>query len=379
MGKGRSWGIERSTEVDRTSGTTITRWTRYRGHSHHFYFTNPAWFDDGRRLVFASDRGDRPNLFSLDLHAGLIVQLTDLDPVPLPRELEFVRACFNHARDEACFFHDRDLRAVNVRTLHERTITRLPDRTIATMCNASCDGRHLFFSINEDLSDRFPVDLLRGYVGFEEYWAARPLSSVVRVDVDTGATDTIHEERCWIGHANTSPRHPHLLTFCHEGPWRKVDHRIWGLDASTGRSWRIRPCPDGSHVGHEYWYTDGETIGYHGRFHSGPMFGRCRFDDTGHVETACTGETGHIHSNDHTLIVGDGGGLIRLWRWEGDRYSAPRILCRHQSSSHIQQTHPHPRFTADGRTVFFTSDRSGYGSVYSVDVPGFDSLPPAPT
>lgn len=42
---------------------------------------------------------------------------------------------------------------------------------------------------------------------------------------------------------------------------------------------------------------------------------------------------------------------------------------------HIQQTHVHPRFSPDGSYVIFTSDVSGYGKVYKVDVPEFDSLP----
>jgi len=43
----------------------------------------------------------------------------------------------------------------------------------------------------------------------------------------------------------------------------------------------------------------------------------------------------------------------------------------------LQQVHVHPRFTPDGRGVLFTSDRSGYGNVYLVEVPEFDRLPPA--
>jgi len=41
----------------------------------------------------------------------------------------------------------------------------------------------------------------------------------------------------------------------------------------------------------------------------------------------------------------------------------------------IQQTHPHPRISPDGKYVIFTSDRSGYGNVYSVPLVEFESLP----
>jgi len=97
-----------------------------------------------------------------------------------------------------------------------------------------------------------------------ELWAARPHSMIVRVDVDAGASEVIHEERCWCMHFNASPRLPNIMTFCHEGPWNKVAHRIWGLDLDSGRAWKIRPTGDGECVGHEYWMPDGEHIGYHG-------------------------------------------------------------------------------------------------------------------
>ena len=135
---------------------------------------------------------------------------------------------------------------------------------MTNMTNVTADGRYVCTLLFEDLSDKFGVDLLHGYVGFEEYWAARPLSRIVRVDTGSGAAETVFEEEYWIGHTNTSPTLPNLLTFCHEGPWHRVDNRIWGLDLDSGRAWKIRPGPEGEAVGHEYWLADGIRIGYHG-------------------------------------------------------------------------------------------------------------------
>ena len=91
-----------------------------------------------------------------------------------------------------------------------------------------------------------------------------PLSQVLSISVDTGQADVVWEERSWVGHINTSPTQPHLLTFCHEGPWNLVDCRIWGLDMNTGQAWKIRPTVPDESVGHEYWFKDGIHIGYHG-------------------------------------------------------------------------------------------------------------------
>jgi oligogalacturonide lyase len=77
--------------------------------------------------------------------------------------------------------------------------------------------------------------------------------------------------------------------------------------------------------------------------------------------------------------VGDGGGVIRLWRYDGREYSLPRVLCRHGSTMRTQHAHPHPRFSPDGKYVVFTTDGSGHCNVYKASITEFDRLPLADT
>ncbi len=49
----------------------------------------------------------------MDLENGEIEQLTDLEPVPLPREVEFLRASKNPVREEVYFWHDLTLLALD--------------------------------------------------------------------------------------------------------------------------------------------------------------------------------------------------------------------------------------------------------------------------
>ena len=341
---------ERKSYKDVTSGVEVTQLTDYRGHSHHFYFTNPGWYAEGRKLLFSSDRNNRTNLFGVDLQSGEIEQLTDLDPVALPREVEFLRACKNPVREEVYFWHDLSLMAVDLVSRETRTLLQFDLGWCVSMTNCSADGKAVYFGVWRDLSDRIRTDLLRGYVGFRETWEAKPRSQIVRVLVDSGDARIIFEEDYWIGHVNTSPTQSDALTFCHEGPWDEVDNRIWGMDTSTGKVWKIRPTAKGEIVGHEYWFGDGIHVGYHGHTaQEKPMLGRIRFDNTMPQESAFPGQTGHIFSLDDNLIVGDGSGVIRLWKRQDGGYSDPRILCRHDSAMHIQQTHPHPRIFPDGR------------------------------
>ena len=377
MSIGRIWPSEMIELQDPLSGIALRQLTNYRAHSHHFYFTNPGWYDGGRRLLVASDRDNRTNLFGLELHSGQIQQLTDLNPLPLPREVEFLRACVSGTGDEAYFWYGMELRVLDLHGLETRVIYRMEDGWDVSMINCSADGRHVYASVSEDMSSRFRVDYLRGYVGFRETWAARPLSQILRIAADGSGGQTLFEESYWIGHVNTSPTRNELLTFCHEGPWNEVDNRIWGMNVETGEVWKIRARQEeGEAVGHEYWHADGERIGYHGRRVGGTQFiGHVRYDDTDPIETSFPGKTGHIHSNGPELIVGDGGNVVRLWQRQGDGYGAPRALCCHDSSMKIQQLHVHPRFSPDGTHVLFTSDVSGYGNVYLAEMPDVASLP----
>jgi oligogalacturonide lyase len=227
-----------------------------------------------------------------------------------------------------------------------------------------------------------PVDLGAGYIGFREIFAAHPLCRVISVPTE-GAhhqAETLHEERNWLGHVNTSPRQAHLLTFCHEGPWHMVDQRMWVLDRNSGRVWKLRPQQPGEAVGHEYWMADGATIGYHGKRDGEAFYGFIRYDNTRGIELPFPHDSNHFHSNTPELIVADGPqrGLtpyVLLCRFDGARFEGPRVLCVHRGSRHIQHLHIHPRFTPDGRQVLFTADPRGYGQLFLAEVPPFEELP----
>jgi len=369
---------EISTFTDLRSGRVVRQLTNHKGHSHHLYFTNPGWFDQGRRLLFGSDRGNRTNLYSVDLETGAITQHTDADMPGAPKETTFQFASLNPLRPEAYFWRGQDLLGIDLHTNRERLLYRAPDHFFVSMTNVTADGLAVCSVLFADLTRQFPTDLLNGYVGFEDYWAAQPDSRVIWVPLDGGAVRTPWQEKTWIGHINTCPTQPHLLSFCHEGPWKKVDNRIWGLDLNTGRTWMIRRKGAGEEIGHEYWYADGIHIGYHGLTAAGNVFGRVKYDDTQRQEVAIPQHTGHIphiYSNDFGLIVDDAGKFVRLWKFNGQSFDGPRVLCEHRSSMHSQKVHVHPRFTVDGTKVIYTSDRNGYGQVYEVEVGNWGDLP----
>lgn len=379
MGIGKQFPSEMRAYADPVSGARIQQLTDYKCHSHALYFTNPGWYDGGRRLLFGSDRDNKYNLFSIELASGLITQLTDLDFPPPPRDTTLLMTAVNPVKDEAYFACGLDIMAIDLKTLQSRVIYRVPDGFDPEIINVTADGAHVCFPLSEDMSDRFPVDMQHGYIGFMEIWAAKPLSRIMRVSTDGRKAEVVWEENNWIGHVNTSPTQAHLLSYCHEGPWAKVDNRIWVLDMRTGKSWKVRPCAPGESVGHEYWMADGIHIGYHGHISAGSLYGAIRYDNTSPVEFSFPYPSTHFHSNTLDLIVGDGNSrsdpYIMLWRLRDGVFEGPRVLALHRSSFHFQELHPHPRFTADGKHVIYTANPQGYGQVYLADAPDFESLP----
>lgn len=376
LAAGTRWKPELKVFSDPVSGATVRQLTQYKGTSSHFYFTFPCWFDHDRKIVFSSDREDRTNFFSADLASGEIVQLTDLDPAEgEPMGLSVSK---NPQREEIYFQRGPSVMALSLASLALREVYRVPKGWIAEAVSATADGKSLIIGMYEDLSGRFLIDMDNGYIGFREYWEARPHSIIYQLELDSGSLRTLYEEDYWLGHFNPSPTLPGILTFCHEGPWELVDNRIWGLDLATGKSWKVRPTAEGESVGHEYWMPDGVHIGYHGHVGGQPIYGSIAYDNSDRVEAPFAYTSWHNHSYHLDLIVGDGAAdnpYLLLWRYRDGRFEGPRILAWHRGSFHTQRVHVHPCFSPDGKQIVYTADPQGYGQVFVVDIPEFESLP----
>lgn len=388
IGKGQVFPSEITTYYDRISGAKVTKLTSYLAHEYHLYFTNLGWYEDNQKLLICSDRANCSNLYSVDLKSGKQTQLTDYSSAERPN---IHGTYINPHKKEAYFTFENQIIALDLESYAERSIFNLQAGYNFSSLSCTADGKYLCFGASQDLSDQIEINLGSGYVGFEEIEAARPNSKIYELNLETKEATVIHEENRWIGHVNTSPTQSHLLTFCHEGPWDVVDHRLWVLDRTTRKAWRIRDNVPNQFAGHEYWHMDGVTVGYHGftdaiEHADGKFLGHVRYDGTEQHDYEFPYPNMHVHSNKEELIVGDGSqpaphhgqtyqDCIFLWKKVDGDLKGPRILCRHRCSSHSQKVHVHPRISPDGKQILFTSDMDGYGNVYLVDLLPYEDLP----
>ncbi|MHC4718225.1 MAG: oligogalacturonate lyase family protein [Planctomycetota bacterium] len=379
MGIGTTTPAEGTTRRDPETGVRIRQVTDWQGHSHHLYFTNSGLWDDGRQLLFGSHRHNARNFYSVELATGEITQLTDFGPDRVPH---LQRGFVNPVRDEAYFTIGKEVWALGLRDGGLRRLYEGREGYNSGNLSCTADGLTVCHALHQDLSDRIRMDTGHGYIGFAEYSAARPHCQIVAIPVDGGDVRVIHEEQFWLSHINTSPTLPDVLTFCHEGPWRTIDQRMWTLSVSTGQVRPLRRQEPGETIGHEYWFADGQRVGYHGRnTRSVEIFGSVNADDTDRREFEFPHGSTHFHSMDEELIVGDGTRQkphLLLWKLVDGRYAGARQLLTHRGSWHVQFLHVHPRMFADGDggvRIVYTADPRGYGNVYIAEVPEFESLP----
>ena len=381
----RSYSSEKFTYTDIQTGAEVIRLTSLRTNSNHLYFTNNCFFDDGRSLVFASDRSGVPNLYTLELESGAIEQITDLPDHGYPAGNALQLTYVHDGTATAVFFSDRKLFAISIKAKTTRVIYSVPEGYLNHIVSISADGKYAYTSVYEDVRGRRRGNTL------QDVFECHPHSMIMRIAIDGSGAECIFEENNFIAHVNASPTDPEKLTFCHEGFWDGVDHRLWAMDIKERRVWKLHPCTEREAIGHEYWFADGRRLGYHGvrecyrdgltdeDLHGIVQLGAVNFDGTDDRSYEFPFHTGHIFSADESLIVGDGdrrGMYLRLWKLGESGYEQPRALCKHRSSFKQQECHVHPRITPDGKYVLYTSDESGYNQLYLVRIPDdVDTLP----
>lgn len=382
MAKGMRVKLNYDVSRDPDTGAEITRLTPPEVTCHRNYFYQKCFFNDGS-LLFAGEFDGNWNYYLLDLAKAEAVQLTE-------GAGDNTFGGFLSPDDKSLYYvkNDRTLLEVNLTTLQEREVYRVADDWVGYgtwVANSDCTK---LVGIEIAKSDWTP---LNDWQIFHDFFHKGPHCRLLRVDLQTGESSVIHEEKKWLGHPIYRPFDDHTVAFCHEGPHDLVDARMWMVNEDGSNVRKVKAHAEGESCTHEFWVPNGSALVYVSYLKG--QQGRTIYSfnpDTGVNEAvmqmpACS----HLMSNfDGTMLVGDGSGTpvdvkdTSGYTIDNDPYlyafdvakQAYFRVARHDTSwatvaNSRQVTHPHPSFTPDDSAILFSSDKDGKPAVYIAKLP----------
>lgn len=360
---------------DPSTGARVMQLTGDGSHNVHLYFTSESFFGAGSdRVVFGSNRSGRFQFYMLEIRDRKLVQLTDGE------KLEPQQACLSPA-GRLFYFDGSVLRSLQVDTLDDRELYRVPEGWKSHLATCTADGAYVAFTYRENLS--VSTETGRIYSTMAEMYHQHPACVIMRIQASNGQAVAAWGERMWISHVMIHPRRPDLILFCHEGG-SNVSQRMWIVDASQERARKAQPLypqrPNEFCV-HEY-FTRGGEVGFQyevEREGKREYYNACiRPDGTWIRQYLLPGRRpGHIQSNTaNTLVVGDcgylgpddrdGGNYMSLMK-HANGLASVRRLCRRKPGE-TQHSHGHPVFSLDDRWVIFNSRIGDRENIFMADV-----------
>lgn len=346
---------------DQDTGLNFDILTGGIGNNRHIYFNRANFTHDGRQLIFLSDRTGAWQVYAYDAVGQRMRRLTEAGMDPGRPSIDPRRPLIYYTQGDA-------VHRLHLDTLENTVVYRHPTPPGGTflLMDISGDGQYLgFMEIGPyRKAEDNTADFVRRY-------EARPLSSFWIATADGAKVWKFHEEQRHLQHLLFNPTDPSTLMFCYEGPWDRVEQRMWLMkwDGTRIRPLRYQETPELA-IGHEYWLADGRHVDYVRRWAGRPT-AVCRIDTLSGVETVLTthGYSHFISDRSGTLIVGDDAEYVTLL---DVRTGELTPLVHHNQELTIANTlyHPHPAFNPSGRRVVFCRrDRTGRNDVCLLSLP----------
>jgi oligogalacturonide lyase len=340
MPQGQVWKAEWSTERDRTTGFEVRRLTNCPPSSNrHFYFHQVSWTPDSSRLIFTSDRAGAGELFSVNLTTGEIVQLTG--------EGRFGEATMSIHSPTAYYSAGEEFRAVNLLTLEDRAIAKLPD---GIRCysgpSENADGSLLVFVFSRGGS-----------------------KGLAKTDITSGLTTVLWETAGTPSHVNCSLRDPEWIMHCDSTVSdAEPKQRVWVLSTDGERHWHPYTQTPQEWLTHESW------LGMTGKL-------LICYWPTGIMEINIDGSESRLIAAINAWHAGatrDGRFCVVDTNWpdrgihliERETGRMCKVCEADSGTGDVNagsEVHPHPSFSPDGKYIQFGSQRTGKPEVYVVE------------
>ncbi len=384
--------------IDPDTGHRVLRLTREPGTA-SLYFNQNAYTGEGDKVVITTPEG----LATIDLHTF------EVQPVVEGRVRVIV---VGRKTRQVYYMKSGSVYATHLDTKATREIAKLPFRASVVTVNADetlLAGTSTEFNRDGNAGGRGRAGAGAANSGSSTNRAVAREGSLERrynmhlpmsmftLDTETGEMKTIHHSTEWLNHLQFSPTDPHLLLFCHEGPWQRVD-RIWTIRTDGTGLTKVHNRTMAMEIfGHEFWSADGKTVWYDLQTPRGEDFWVAGYNVENGRRTwyHLLRNEWSVHFNvsrDGKLFAGDGGDeqmvahapdgkWIYLFRPElrdldgvaeeqkdliqPGMFRAERLV---NMSRHNYRLEPNVSFTPDGKWLIFRSNRFGPTYVFAVEV-----------
>lgn len=388
MAKGMRVKLVYEVSQDPDTGVEVTRLTPPEVTCHRNYFYQKCFTQDGSKLLFAGEFDGNWNYYLLDIAAAEAVQLTEGTG-------DNTFGGFLSPDDKSLYYvkNERTLLEVNLETLVEREVYCVPADWVGYgtwVANSDCT-KLVGIEISKD--DWVP---LNDWKIFHDFFNKGPNCRLLRVDLQTGESAVIHQEKNWLGHPIYRPFDDNTVAFCHEGPHDLVDARMWMVNEDGSNVRKVKEHAEGESCTHEFWVPNGSSLMYvsYLKGQQGRTIYSYNPDNGENTEVMQMPACSHLMSNfDGSLLVGDGSGTpvdvkdTSGYTIDNDPYlyafdvakKAYFRVARHDTSwatfaNSRQVTHPHPSFTPDDSAILFSSDKDGKPALYIAKMPANPEL-----
>lgn len=358
--------------IDKDTRHKVIKLTRTAGANSSFYFHNNPFA--GEEMVYFNSGKKGRQVFAVNLKSLQTRQITHRaghmqGEIVAPKS----REVFYQVKDSVFASH--------LDTRKERLVFVFPANFKGNITTLNADETLLggAWSTEEEkeISRKFPEK----HDFFNRIYESRLPRTLFTIDVNTKELRKIFTDSAWLNHVQFSTTDPHLLMFCHEGPWHKVD-RIWTIDVQTKEVKLMhKRTMDMEIAGHEWFAPDGKHIWFDLQQPRGSTFFVAGVDvKTGEEKKyEFDRNAWSVHytlSPDQQWFAGDGGEpgavakatdgkWIYLFQPQGDRFLPERLV---NMKHHQYKLEPNVHFSPDGQWIIFRANFEGISQVYAVSV-----------
>jgi oligogalacturonide lyase len=288
------------------------------------------------------------------------------------------------AKTREAFYQSADsIFAVNVNTHKTRFIYAFSPDFKGRVGTVNADGTYMACVKSTGEQER---EILAKYPEkhdfFNRIYDAHIQHTLYVLDVKHKTLKQIHQENEWTNHLLFSPTDPDNLSYCHEGPWEKVD-RIWNINIKTGENKLLHKRTMVNEIaGHEFFSPLGNTEWFDLQKPKGQTFFLAGINmKTGKEDRVYQMDRNEwsIHFNvtkDEQTFAGDGGNSgqvakapdgmwIYLFKPNGDHFKSEKLVNMKHHNYHLE---PNVHFSPDEKWVIFRANFEGHEGVYAAEI-----------